>query len=339
MDRAVRFGHRLEMFTARPPAAAGGEVIQRGGGKESEEEQGKRKRPSRRSKKKVTSHVESDESGDESGNEGDDESDDNYYEAPPRKGSKKQDPNSKMNETTYKKTKTGFEYETVGGSKHVESFDPKRLVRTTKTTGLKVVGPQFRNNALRDDVKLQVFNPYNLSQGQSNLNQLVVSHNSPSWGGMRAGGKYGNSSQTSGKFNSLVESKERTWREGLQNSNQPFDYETLTQYEKIEDNPRLEEIAKLMTNPKWQNPNRIKKRFDNILQLDPDAMRVGSETRTLSGSKRQRTTTLGSDLHYGIPRRAYETGAHEKYLEAREEDSQSSDEELEPPKTKKRKKK
>jgi hypothetical protein len=158
---------------------------------------------------------------------------------------------------------------------------------------------------------------------------------------MRAGGAYGNSAETSGVHNSKVEEKEKGWRGEIESTSDKFDYETETQFEKISDNPRAEEIAKLMTNPKWQKPERIEKRFSNISKKDPNAQRLVSEKRTLTGKyngkKRSRTTSLGTDLHYGIPARAYSKKAYKKYIEARGQDSESSDNELEPPKKKKRK--
>jgi hypothetical protein len=306
MDRAARFGHRLEALAVKPSAPlSGGEVVQRQG---------------------------SDDEG----------SDDEYKPPQPRKGAKKQDPNSVFKKGTYKKTATDLEYETAGGSKHSESFDPKALFRRSKTKDLSLAGPQYRNNATRTGVKLKISNPYGLSVGQSTLNQAVVSHNSPSWLGMRAGGSYGNSAETSGVHNSLVEKKEKNWRSEIESTSDKFDYETETQFEKISDNPRAEEIAKLMTNPKWQDPKRIKKRFKKISTKDPDAVRVVNEKRTLTGKlkgkRKSRTTNLGTDLYYGIPRRAYDPEAHRKYMDARGQDSESSDNELEPPKKKKKRK-
>jgi hypothetical protein len=292
MDRAARFGHRLETFAAKPSATlSGGEVVQR--------------------------------------QDSDDEDSDGEYKPPePRKGAKKQDPNSAIKKGTYRKTGTDLEYETTGGSKHSESFDPKALFRKSKTTGLKLTGPQYRNNAVRSDVSLNVFNPYKLSKGQSTLNQAVVSHNSPSWLGMRAGGKYGNSAETSGFHNSMVEKKEKDWRSEIESTSDKFNYETETQFEKISDNPRVEEIVKLTTNPKWQKKERIEDRLNNIYQKNPNAMRVSGEKRILSGNKK-RTMTLGADLLYGIPARAFSKKAHKRYIEARGQDSDGSDNELE----------
>lgn len=323
MDRAARFGHRLET------ALGGGEVIQR---QDSDDEEDS------------SSDGEGYEAGEETSDdeeEAEDDSDEDFFMPEPRKGSKKQDPSSAMKAKTYKTTGNSFQYETEGGSKHTESFDPKKLSRTTKTTGLKLTGPQHRNNAMRSGVGLQVFNPYKLSKGQSTLNQAVVSHNSPSWLGMRAGGNYGNSSETSGFFNSQVEKKEKPWRDEIGNTSEPFEYETQTQYEKLRDNLRHKEIAKLMTNKKWQDPERVKTRLERIAKKNPNAMRVLSEKRTLtgkiSGQKRSRNTSLGTDYYYGIPRRAYDKKAHKKYIDARGQDSEGSDYELEsskPPKKK-----
>lgn len=298
MDRAARFGHRLGALAVKPSATfGGGEVIQREGSD-------------------------------------DEDSEDEYKPPVPRVGAKKQDPNSAIKRETLKKTDTDLEYETVGGSKHSESFDPKALFRRSKTTGLNLTGSQYRNNAVRTGVKHNVSNPYGLSIGQSTLNQAVVSHNSPSWLGMRAGGEYGNNAETSGVHNSRVEKKEKSWRGEIESTTDKLDYETETQFEKISDNPRAEEIAKLMTNPKWQDPKRVEKRLKKISAKNPDAMRVASEKRQLTG-KRKRSVNLGTDLHYGMPARAYSKKAHKKYIEARGQDSESSDNELEQPTKKK----
>src|SRR5690349_9642032 len=254
MDRAVRFGHRLEMFaTGSSPAAGFGEVVQR---------------------TKTKGDDSDDENDSKNGSENDSEEEDNkddedFFLQERTSKSKKQDPKSAMKKETYKKTDTGFEYETEGGSKHIESFNPEKLFRKTKTTDVSLTGPDFRNNALRDNVEHHVFNHYGLSLGQASLNQSVVSHNTSSAFGMRAGGKYGNSSETSGVFNSEVEKKEKKWRDELLGSNNKFDYETETQYEKISENPRIEEIKKLMTNENWQDSERIKKAARRDQQAPP----------------------------------------------------------------------
>jgi hypothetical protein len=319
IERAVRFGHRLRTFAGRSTApAGGGEAVQRASDDEESGYEG-----------------DSDDGGHES-------SDEDYYEPQPRTAPKKQDPKSAIDKTSYKRTPTTLEYRTIGGATHSEKYDPKNLVRVSRTEGLKPSGPEFRNPTERGDVPFHVFNPHRLSPGQSSLNQSVVSHNAPSWAGMRAGGIYGNCSVTSGVFNSNVEKKEKKWRKDVQGSREPFAYETETKYEKIADNPRAEEIAALMTNPRWRDPKRVEKRLKKVAEKDPEATRIVSEKRKMSakiqGKKIERMANLGVDIYQYMPRRAYDLAGHEKYKLARPGDSEGSDLELEEPKASKKRK-
>lgn len=280
-------------------------------------------------------------SGSESERE-DEDDDPSYFEKEKREGAKKTDPKSSMKKGSRTGTDDAFEYETEGGAQHKEQYDQKTLTRTTSTTGLQVSGPQFRNNAARDKGIFTVHNPYGLSMGQSSLNQMVLSHNSPSWLGMRAGKQYGNSALTSPTFNSEVEKKEKKMREDIESSSLvgPFKYETTTKEESIADNMRAEEIAKMMKNPRWQEKERIIARMRKVLAQRKDAKRVVEEQRTLTDAKsKKRTFKMAEpDLHAFIPRRAYDLEAHKKYVEARGQDSEGSDAELEPPLRKKLKK-
>lgn len=128
------------------------------------------------------------------------------------------DPNSEMVDLPVKKEQHGIKklsYKTVGGAQHKETYDPKTMFRKTSTSGLKVTSG-FRNPASSKKTKgYYNHNLYNLSKGQQSTNQKVVSHSSPSWSGMRAGGKYKNSSLTSRTFNSKIESEEKKIRKNL----------------------------------------------------------------------------------------------------------------------------
>ncbi|MBD2847568.1 hypothetical protein IDH44_20450 [Paenibacillus sp. IB182496] len=278
----------------------------------------------------------SDDSSDEA--EGKDDDPDFIVKEPSSK--KRANPDANIKKNTYVKSVGSLSYETMGGAKHEESFDEKSLKRTTHTTGLKFQAPEFRNNAVRDKDDFKVHNPYGLSKGQNSLNQMVISHSTPSYLGMKAGKQFGNGSLTSPKFNSMIEAKEKDARDAMMDYTSTYDYLTETQYESLAENPRVDEIAKKMTNPKWDK-DRIKTRLDNVLKRDKKAMRVKSEKRKMKSltNKKERTISMKDpDLLAFIPRRAYDPEALRKYIEARGQDSEGSDAELEETKKKVKKK-
>jgi hypothetical protein len=339
MERTVRLGHRLQTFAGPSPApAAEGEAVQRAS---SDEEESSSESESEESGSSLGfGSLFSDGSSSEESGESSSDEDEDYVERLPSGKTRKQDPGSAIREGTYEKTDTTLKYQTVGGAQHSEVYDPDNLKRVTTTTGLKMSDPGIRNNAFRKNPLFQVHNLYKLSPGQSGQNQSVVSHSSPSWAGMRAGGEYQNSSETSQSYNSRVEGVESGWRSELQNTQKPLSYTTKTHYERLADNLRAEEVAAQMTHEKWKDPKRIEKRLNAFLAKNPDAMRIVKEKRTLTGdiggTKKQRTARFGPDLHLGIPSRAYRKEARTKYVDARGQESEASDLEIEEPKKKRK---
>ncbi len=318
---ATRFGHDFARLPA--PGSFRADVLQLDPSDDEDEEDDSSELPS--------------ESSEDS--EPEDEDDEDFVMHESKSKNKKTDPNSAFKPGTLLKKGNKLTYETKGGAQHQEEYDPKTNQRRSTTTGLKYLGPEFRNNAIRpkDNEGLKVHNPYKLSVGQSTLNQLIVSHNTPSWAGMRAGGEFGNHSLTSPVFNSQVEKKEKRLRDLVTGSTKPFDYETHTQYEEIDPEKDAPRIAPLMTNKKWKDVKRVKNRLERAKKLAPYLKRVASETRKVKHGKKTSSFSIkGGDLHFTIPRRAYDKKAHKKYIEARGQDSEGSDEELTNPKPKKK---
>lgn len=277
--------------------------------------------------------------GESSGSDADDESepeeqeDEDYTEK--RAGDKAPvDPDSEIKKGTRKEIRGGLAYQTKGGAEHAETFDDTKLARKTTTKGLQYKSG-VRNPAYRPKPGqgLKVYNPHGLSTGQSGLNQMVVSHSSPSWGGMRAGREYGNSSLTSPVFNSEIEKAEKPIREKI-GERKKFTYSTATQYEKIDPQKDAKDIAPALekVNPRWDE-KRVAKRLGNVLNQVSASRRVRSEDRSITddAGKELAKFSKGRDLLFGIPRRAYDKDAHDAYIKARGQDSEGSDKELLPP--------
>lgn len=269
-------------------------------------------------------------------------SDSEYVEKVSKSKNKKKDKGSEIKSSTYKRKNEDIEYETESGIKHKETYDSKNKKRVTESTGLKF-NSEFRNPAHRDKNMFKVYNHYDLSVGQQGQNQMVVSHNTPSWSGMQAGKDFGNFSLTSPHYNSEIEQKEKELRSGVENSKNEFSYKTETEYEDIlsEDAPEIEKaIAKLYKKSKWKK-ERIKKRLKKVKEKYPTASRIKKEKRTLKKGGKSNYFSKERDLLAYIPRRAYNEEAHQKYIDARGQDSEESDLELEeklPSKPKKKKK-
>lgn len=276
----------------------------------------------------------------ESSSESEDEKDTEFKEKKTGIKNKKKDKGSEIKKGTFKRKNEDLEYETESGIKHIETVDSINNKKVTESSGLKYSG-EFRNPAHRDKKMFKVFNPYKLSVGQFGQNQMVVSHNTPSWSGMQAGGDFGNYSLTSPKYNSEIEQEEKNLRLDVENSDKKFSYKTETEYEDIlsDDAPEIEKaITKLYKGSKWKE-ERIRKRIRKVKEKYPESRRIKKEKRTMINNGKKRYFTKERDLLAYIPRRAYNKEAHEKYIEARGEDSQESDLELEDKKPKKIKKK
>jgi hypothetical protein len=281
-----------------------------------------------------------------------DEDDPSFVLPEPKGKKRKADPQAEI-KTGTKKTSTDpvskkkkLSYETVGGIKHEETFDPTTNSSTVITSGLGY-GKGFRNKTIRE--KPLVFNKYGLSPGQSGRNQPVIGHKSPSWMGMGAGGQFSNYDLTSPVYNSKVEKKEKQWRDDVSTTTDKFSYQTETQTEPLVDDDRIKEIAKetKKANPKWDE-KRIKQRLERVKKKKPELQRVASQKRILTNGRTKKKKTsgeLGTDLFLGLPARAYDPNAHKEYKDARRKkfkgkrtsDSEGSDEELEEIKKKKKK--
>ncbi|MDT5122149.1 MAG: hypothetical protein QOC96_1631 [Acidobacteriota bacterium] len=281
-----------------------------------------------------------------------DEDDPSFVMPEPKGKKRKADPQAEI-KTGTKKTSTDpvskkkkLSYETVGGIKHEETFDPSTNSSTVVTSGLGY-GGGFRNKTIRE--KPLVFNKYGLSPGQSGRNQPVIGHKSPSWMGMPAGGQFSNYDLTSPVYNSKVEKKEKKWRDDVSTTTDKFSYQTETQTEPLVDDDRIKEIAKetKKANPKWDE-KRIKQRLERVKKKKPELQRVASQKRVLTNERTKKKKTsgeLGTDLFLGLPARAYDPNAHKEYKDARRKkfkgkrtsDSEGSDEELEEIKRKKKK--
>jgi hypothetical protein len=279
-----------------------------------------------------------------SSSEPDDSDDGDYVAYVPKAGAKKVNPHAKIDYTKkYEKTSTKVKYTTIGGSEHVEVYDPVKGVRTTTTNNLKPADPQFRSSTKRPSDE-KVGNPWGLSVGQSTLNQNVVSHFTPSWMNMPAGGEFSNSALTSGTHNSRVNKVETKWHKEIEAGRleAPFSYTTTTTtiplQEAIDDDDFLKNAASQNNHPHWNKPERIKARLENKLKMNPNAVIVVKEERTLTDAKkRTRSKAFATDYHYGIPARAHSTNASSKYKAARGADSDESDDELLHPNKKQKK--
>lgn len=249
-----------------------------------------------------------------------------------RAKSKSQDPDSEMRSGTYSLENNVRKYQTVGRVEHKEVEDLEKGTSTTISRHLSYRS-QYRNNVNRKDAPYKVHNPYNLSKGQRTGNTSAGAHRTPSFFGMRAGGKYGNVDYTSPEYNKETEKHENPLR-NLLSKNKKYTYKTETQTEGILDN--MEERAKAVA-PKlvghWENkPERVLKRWRKIAEKNPNARRVIKQTRTVTDEGTGKLVgdpiEQGIDLHFGLPSRAFREDARKKYKQTRGQSSEESDNEL-----------
>jgi hypothetical protein len=251
------------------------------------------------------------------------DSDEDYVEKRKSKGSKvnQQAKIKQGTRRTYKDSSGNdvLEYDTEGGAHHVETTDPATGRSTTVTTGLTPAPTGTRAPTKPKGQGYVVDNPYGLSVGQRTRNAPVASHRTPSFLGMGAGGEYGNVDSTSGRYNSgsVIGSFETAVRDRIEGRPGPFTMTTETQTERLADNPREDEISRLKgLRGHWKKPGRIKKRIDKLVRQNPDLTRVVSSSRSVTDGKTKKaikSNTFGTDLHYGLPARAYDENADAEF--------------------------
>jgi hypothetical protein len=281
--------------------------------------------------------------------EEDDDTSDQEFVVKESNSKRQPDPNANMISGSYKKEidpatkKVKISFDTKGGAHHEEEYDPATGSSQTVTSGLTRLKQTNTRNATRKlPESFPVANPYGLSQGQSTLNQPVVSHRTPATFSMNAGGNYGNADVTSAVYNGqVIGDFEKRAEQKIQQASGPFTMTTTTKTELVKDNLRAEEIARLPgMEGHWKNKDRVKKRLETLTAANPNLRRVTETERTIKDGKGKVVATTHikkPDLLLGIPARAHSKKAREKYEEARDDSSNESDAELKSPPKKSKK--
>jgi len=203
-----------------------------------------------------------------------------------------------------------YQYVTKGGAEHSEQTDANGVI-TTVTKKVKYDPDAGRAKTKRTGI-LKMHDHYGRSSGQQTRMQMTQSHNTPSMVGMPSGGEFRNGSTASNAHNARVAE--------FDNANAkrttPFTYTTQTTRRPVADLAKdvahVNAVASRL-HASWQNPARVRQRFEKVAAKDPNAHAVMEEKRSIHGTGQPKSTTIGPDYQAWIPPRALGPALLAKY--------------------------